>query len=709
MYSGRFLNDLGEFENCTEHEFSRFMLSQIELNITGKKDMSFLNKDTARFVQGLCVPKECSDTDSRILRDSFFLQDINFTRDSNVVDITFFDVEKEAQQTSKNLSSTSSVMIVVFVFLVLLGLLGLLVENTSLGNKPNLNQEEEENNIWDKYYDQEGLSADEDQKDNMCTEFQDFLQQEKRLIMSKNLWGIILLSFSFKRNARRLFKFSVIRRMHVKTTMIEGLRVMFLIWVIIGNTFLFSFYSYPANFTKIGDISSNYLFITLLNNELSFDSLLFIIAFLSAYDLLEKFDDRDTKSRSYILYALHFIIKMLFPVIIIIGISSIFKLFSSGPLWGTMTEEIISSCDRYLWTHVLMISNLVPFGNNIGNNACLPWLWFVSTEFQFFFFCLFLTILYTKRSFLACLISWVICLFSLLSVSVIAGVGAITTLSQYDSNTYEILFTKPWTRIFGYSLGLFVGFIFYEFNKESKSEKEKRFGWRLVSILENMNINKRTILIIFAFALIIIPSIFQWLIIARETLTNDMSGSAKTMYILYLTLGRPIYFTGLVIIILFCLLNKLKWITIIVGNYSWGPMTELSYSAYLMHFFIIVWYYSSLSQTLFINIPDLLFTGVAVIVTSFLVAIPFSFLIEIPSKNLMELILFTMKRYRRSSIEEEKEGKAGNSSSREKIGFNVSNSGIKENNVSNASANLMFLSGAIPDVGENKKKKLKID
>ena len=161
--------------------------------------------------------------------------------------------------------------------------------------------------------------------------------------MSKTLWGILLLSFSFKRNAKRLFQFSVIRRKKGKTTMIEGLRVIFLFWVMIGNTFLFSFYSYPANFTKVYDISQNYIFITLLNTELSFDSLLFIIAFLTAYDLIEKFDDRVVTTCSYILYAFHFIIKMLFPVIIIIGISSIFQLLSSGPLWGVMTDTILSS------------------------------------------------------------------------------------------------------------------------------------------------------------------------------------------------------------------------------------------------------------------------------------------------------------------------------------------------------------------------------
>ena len=295
----------------------------------------------------------------------------------------------------------------------------------------------------------------------------------------------------------------------------------------------------------------------------------------------------------------------------------------------------------------------------------------------------------------------------MISSTLIAGLGSTTSLSQYDRRTYDLLFTKPWNRIFGYSLGLFVGFITYEFNKNQSNERDKRFGWKLILCLENMNITRRTVLIAFSFILIIIPSIFQWLIIVKETLTSEGQNKANTMYILYISLGKPIYFLGLIIVVIFCLLRKLKWITIIVGNYSWGLLTELSYSAYLMHFFIIVWYYSSLTQTLFINIPDLIFTSVAVVFTSFIVAIPFSFLIEIPSKNLMELILFTMKKYRDTKDEEENEDNAGNSSGKEKQGFTLANAGQAENTVSNASANLMFLSGILNDDFKKKKTKEK--
>jgi peptidoglycan/LPS O-acetylase OafA/YrhL len=476
---------------------------------------------------------------------------------------------------------------------------------------------------------------------------------------------------------------------------------------VIGNTFLFSFYSYPANFHKINEISKNYIFITLFNNELAFDTLLFLIAFCTAYDLMEKFDDRIVTTCSFILHVLNFVIKMIFPVIIIVGVASVFALFSSGPLWNIMTDGVVSGCGKFAWTHIFFISNLYPFDNRIGEEGCLPWLWFVSTEFQFFFICLALTILYKNRPFIASLITWLICIGSLCASGIIAGVGSTTTLSQYDNRTYSLLFTKPWSRIFGYSLGLFFGFIMYEFNKESSLEINKRFGWKLISWMENMKIYRRTVFITLAFGLIFIPSIFQWLHIAQNSFGPENSSTSKTMYILYITLGKPIYFTGLIIVTIFCLLNKLKWITTIVGNYIWGPLTELSYSAYLMHFFIIVWYFSSLEQTMFISIPDLIFTSVAVIFVSFAIAVPFSFLIEIPSKNLMELILFTMKRYQNKEEVDESDAKAGTSSGREKV---TSGTGM-ENNISSASANLMFLTGQVGNVDyrTNTKMKFKTD
>ena len=141
---------------------------------------------------------------------------------------------------------------------------------------------------------------------------------------------------------------------------------------------------------------------------------------------------------------------MVFPIVIIIGISAVFPLISSGPIWSVMTNQITSECDRYLWTHSIFISNLYPFYNSIGSGSCLSWLWMVSTSFQFFFVSLILTSMYRNRPKLTSVLIWAICIGSLIVCTLIASYTNAVSLSQYDNDTYNLIFTKPWSKIFGF-------------------------------------------------------------------------------------------------------------------------------------------------------------------------------------------------------------------------------------------------------------------
>ena len=292
-YSGKFLNDLGEYEQWQSNQDSKYILGRY--TIMNSNSTKHIWKSFNNYVIGLWVPVGCTASDGATIDNYYtnisktFLTENYFNYTKNVSDVTqsYVDVNAAADKTSDEKSSTSSVMIVVFVFLWLLGIMGLVVEKTNLGNKPNLKKEEEEQeeNYWDKFYGQDGFEVEEDKGEKMDDEYQRYWKDEGKLIMSKTLWGIILLSFSFGRNSKRLFQFSVIKRKHVKSTLIEGAKVISLFWVMAGNTFLFSFYSYPANFENKKDISQNYFFMTIFNNEFAFDSLLFLIALFTGYEL----------------------------------------------------------------------------------------------------------------------------------------------------------------------------------------------------------------------------------------------------------------------------------------------------------------------------------------------------------------------------------------------------------------------------------------
>ncbi len=65
----------------------------------------------------------------------------------------------------------------------------------------------------------------------------------------------------------------------------EGISALLLIWVILGNTFFASFFAYPANFNARFDILNDYFFLSIFNNDLAYDGLIFMNAFMLAYNI----------------------------------------------------------------------------------------------------------------------------------------------------------------------------------------------------------------------------------------------------------------------------------------------------------------------------------------------------------------------------------------------------------------------------------------
>lgn len=56
VYSGKFLNDLGEYARCTSNDRFRYLLARF--NITQRIIQQDISDSFSNFVTGLCVPNE---------------------------------------------------------------------------------------------------------------------------------------------------------------------------------------------------------------------------------------------------------------------------------------------------------------------------------------------------------------------------------------------------------------------------------------------------------------------------------------------------------------------------------------------------------------------------------------------------------------------------------------------------------------------------
>lgn len=119
----------------------------------------------------------------------------------------------------------------------------------------------------------------------------------------------------------------------------EGLSALLLIWVILGNTFMTSFFAYPANFNSRYDILHDYWFLTIFNNELAYDGLIFINAFVLAYTIQKR---PSMNAKEAVTMCMHYLIKTLIPVAILTvwGMSA-YLVMAQGPMWSTNGSRII--------------------------------------------------------------------------------------------------------------------------------------------------------------------------------------------------------------------------------------------------------------------------------------------------------------------------------------------------------------------------------
>ena len=78
----------------------------------------------------------------------------------------------------------------------------------------------------------------------------------------------------------------------------------------------------------------------------------------------------------------------------------------------------------------------------------------------------------------------------------------------------------------------------------------------------------------------------------------------------------------------------------LLNSHLWHVLEELTYSAYLLNFMIVMWFFGSREQNLVLSMSYLFQITISSCILSYLGAIPFYLLIERPFRNFLDLIFF---------------------------------------------------------------------
>ena len=196
---------------------------------------------------------------------------------------------------------------------------------------------------------------------------------------------------------------------------------------------------------------------------------------------------------------------------------------------------------------------------------------------------------------------------------------------------------KPWCRAPPYLYGVFMGMLYKEFkNREKECEADKNAkNYTFFSLLKRYMTNSPLIrysFYFFGFFLILFFSFFP------RQIEEDPNAWSQNTIIFWLAFQRMFFVMGLSLIFMNSLILKKDIIAKILGWAPFGVITNISFCAYLVHYFIIERSFLGGRQTLFYGTESVLYMYFTDIFFTLLIAGVISVFVEIPFINLEKFI-----------------------------------------------------------------------
>jgi peptidoglycan/LPS O-acetylase OafA/YrhL len=341
-------------------------------------------------------------------------------------------------------------------------------------------------------------------------------------------------------------------------------------------------YHYNWNTAKLFQIFDEWSMLMILNATFSVDTFFTMGGLLVAYQLLRTLDKTKGKFNPLLMY-LHRYLRLTPTYAILIGIAATLQPYlSTGPSW-TIIDVRSGYCRKNWWHNLLYINNLMSVNvtENIQDNYCLGGAWYLGNDFQFFILSPFLIFPLWKWPKIG------MGLLGLLSAGSMAVVGVITDVNdlppssipfrQENADEYQKqVYTKPWTRIGPYLVGIWTGFILYKM-KQRRSRIPKMvvlLGWILSTTC--------------ALGLIFGPK--DWF--------NPTNKIGRWEGVFYASFHRHLWAISIGWIILACVMGSGGIVNKILSWKPFMPLGRLSFCTYLASLEIQMMYSSRVKQSL---------------------------------------------------------------------------------------------------------------
>jgi len=410
---------------------------------------------------------------------------------------------------------------------------------------------------------------------------------------------------------------------------INGIRFLSMAWVVIGHTYLLISATPPpmANpSTIMQEFVTSYGMRTILNATPSVDSFFLIGALLLSYLTLQQLDIQKGGSvKFWAMFYVHRYIRLtgVYAMAVAINATLVRYLDTKN---GYIFPALADQCADSWWTNLFYINNFQEF---LNTEDCMGHTWYMANDMQMFVFSPILIYAMHKLPIVGVSATGVIAIASTSYriwwyADSEKEIGDFNDMYGFEGEgegkggalpgDFEYVYSKPWTRIAPYAIGLIAGFILHKTKK--------------------MKIDCSTRNIVIAGFVNFVSVLTLYLVVYGKDPANTTELGNK----LYQALFRTGWGLGLGMLILSCAKGFGGFINSFLSWGLWAPLAKMSYSCYLMHFNVLWWFVYQPTYRMYISQPLWIYYCIANVCISMAVGFVMVILFEAPIMHLEKLL-----------------------------------------------------------------------